>query len=67
MEIHLSEFRSPHSKSFAEDGGTHRVAVLAIAVVAGSLFVFGCPIGSYVPKWFLGGALTGTASGWNGV
>ena len=46
-----------------EDGGTHRVAVLTIALVAGNLFVFGCPIGAYVPKWFLGGLFMNT--GWS--
>lgn len=46
-----------------EDGGTHRVAVLTIALVAGNLFIFGCPIGSYVPKWFLGGLFMNT--GWS--
>ncbi|CAE7560639.1 unnamed protein product [Symbiodinium natans] len=46
-----------------EDGGTHRVAVLTIALVAGCLFVFGFPIGSVVPKWFLGGLFMNT--GWS--
>lgn len=46
-----------------EDGGTHRIAVLTIALVAGNLFIFGCPIGAYVPKWFLGGLFMNT--GWS--
>ena len=46
-----------------EDGGTHCVAVWTIALVAGNLFIFGCPIGAYVPKWFLGGLFMNT--GWS--
>ena len=46
-----------------EDGGTHRIAVLTIALVAGALLLFDLPVGSYVPKWFLGGLFVNT--GWS--
>eukprot|EP00931_Biecheleriopsis_adriatica_P060617 TRINITY_DN36414_c0_g1_i1.p1 TRINITY_DN36414_c0_g1~~TRINITY_DN36414_c0_g1_i1.p1 ORF type:complete len:990 (-),score=172.96 TRINITY_DN36414_c0_g1_i1:13-2628(-) len=42
------------------DGGTHRIAVLMIALFAGSLFLSGAPIGQLVPKWFLAGLFLNT-------
>ncbi|OLP79223.1 hypothetical protein AK812_SmicGene40512, partial [Symbiodinium microadriaticum] len=59
--INLSQLPAP--RRLREDGGTHRIAVLTIALVAGSLFIFGFPIGSVVPKWFLGGLFMNT--GWS--
>ncbi|CAE8617649.1 unnamed protein product [Polarella glacialis] len=42
------------------DGGTHRIAVLMIALFAGGLFVSGVPIGQLIPKWFLAGLFVNT-------
>lgn len=42
------------------DGGTHRVAVLVIALFAGGLFLWGVPIGQLIPKWFLAGLFMNT-------
>lgn len=42
------------------DGGTHRIAVLMIAVFAGGLLFSGIPIGQLVPKWYLAGLFMNT-------
>lgn len=43
------------------DGGTHRIAVLAVAAFIGGAFASGAPIGHLVPKWFLSGLFMNTA------
>lgn len=42
------------------DGGSHRIAVVAIALFSGSLFWSGIPIGELVPRWFLAGLFMNT-------
>ena len=43
------------------DGGTHRVAVLSVALFVFSAFASGAPIGHFIPKWFLSGLFMNTA------
>eukprot|EP00928_Gymnodinium_smaydae_P015375 TRINITY_DN1567_c1_g2_i2.p1 TRINITY_DN1567_c1_g2~~TRINITY_DN1567_c1_g2_i2.p1 ORF type:complete len:944 (+),score=195.07 TRINITY_DN1567_c1_g2_i2:378-2834(+) len=43
------------------DGGTHRVAVLCVALFIFGTFASGIPFGHYVPKWFLSGLFMNTA------
>merc|ERR1740129_1483540 len=42
------------------DGGTHRIAVVIIALCSGGLFVSGAPLGQIIPKFFLGGLFMNT-------
>lgn len=43
------------------DGGTHRLAVLALSLFVFAAFASGIPIGHFIPKWFLSGLFMNTA------